>query len=380
VLTREEIRSLADLDPAARPVISFYMNINRKQVGEENYSRTLRQLIRDAEDVLPSYDEEYAKDLQKDLDRIERVATDERVAGSHSLAIIASYGAGIWKQYHLPDVSETSLVISDSPRLRPLLQNLDQMYRYCVLLVNKEKGRIFMVSAGEITDYSEIFDQIPPKHDQGGWSQSRFQRHHDDHVMHHVKRAADIAFDIFQREGFDRLIIGGTEEAVQMLPESLHSYLKERLVGQISLDVDATADVVLAETSSLNRSLKDDSERQLVTALKDTLGAGGPAAAGIEPVLRTLERGQVMNLIVANGVTSTGVRCDDSGVLTVEPEKTCREYGAKGGQPISDIIEQMIIQAVKQDAKIEFVHGEDMRKELEQLGNVGALLRFSVPT
>src|SRR5256885_9916650 len=55
--------------------------------------------------------------------------------------------------------------------------------------------------------YTTLFrsDEVHGQHDQGGWSQARYQRSVEKEVHDHLKRTAEVAFRRFQRLPFDRL-------------------------------------------------------------------------------------------------------------------------------------------------------------------------------
>lgn len=376
MLTPKDLKGLAELDTDGWPIISFYLRINRKQAGEENYASTIRTLIRDAETGALAIDDPQRSAIQEDLKKIAQVTTDERVMGSHSVGIIASSGAGIWQVYHLPELSENTLKIGNSVYLTPLARVLDKYIKYCVVLLNKEKARLFLVSMGEIADYSEIFDQVPKKHEQGGWSQARLQRHHEDHVMRHLKRTAELTFDFYQREGFDHLIIGGPEEVASELPAYLHNYLKDRLLTTISLDVDtATSKEILEESLKIEQRWEEGKEREAVSLLEDQLGTKGQAVAGLEATLQAIQQGQVMTVLMDEDFKASGFRCTGCNSLTVKPEEACSLCNAPV-LPVEDLVNALIAETLKQDGGIEFISVAGLRGEMNQYGEIAALLRY----
>ena len=51
----------------------------------------------------------------------------------------------------------------------------------------------------------------------------------------HLRRAADVAFAMFQAEPFEHLTLGGPEPVVRALEATLHPYLRDRLCGRIAV-------------------------------------------------------------------------------------------------------------------------------------------------
>src|SRR5205085_1988119 len=79
-------------------------------------------------------------------------------------------------------------------------------------------ARLLIVSMGEIEEATAFrVDDLPPKHEQGGWSQAQYQRHHDLHVQWHLKRVTKHLADLARRRRFDRLVLAGPEEATSEL-------------------------------------------------------------------------------------------------------------------------------------------------------------------
>ena len=87
--------------------------------------------------------------------------------------------------------------------------------------------------------WSSIVDDVHRWHDQGGWSQSRYQRGIQKETKDHLKHAGDELFKLFKRGLVQRLIIGTPEEMRGEVEHTLHSYLRERIAGWLDIDVQA---------------------------------------------------------------------------------------------------------------------------------------------
>ena len=106
--------------------------------------------------------------------------------------------------------------------------------RWCVLLANRRAARLFTGDGDELEETDRIEDDVHRQHDQGGWSQANYQRSVDKEADDHLQRTAETAFALYQRRGFDRLLVGAPEELVGELESKLHSYLRDRQVGRVS--------------------------------------------------------------------------------------------------------------------------------------------------
>ena len=83
---------------------------------------------------------------------------------------------------------------------------------YSVLLINRQLARILAGGPDGMREVISFVDDVHRWHDQGGWSQSRFQRGIQKETKDHVKHAGDELFKLFKRGVAQRLIIGCPDE------------------------------------------------------------------------------------------------------------------------------------------------------------------------
>ena len=81
-------------------------------------------------------------------------------------------------------------------------------------------------------------DDVHRRHEQGGWSQARYQRGIEKEVLDHLSRAAGAVYQEFEERPFDHLIVGCSDELWPETRDALHPYLRERLRGRTELDVE----------------------------------------------------------------------------------------------------------------------------------------------
>ena len=235
-------------------------------------------------------------------------------------------------------------------------------------------ARLFAVYMGEIEEYTGLLDEVVPRPKAGGWSAEKYQRHHDVHVLWHVKNAVDALEDFYAAQECNWLVIGGTEEPVAELRAQLPKALQERLAGEISISLKAGADEVLSRLLEIERENErrveaERVERLITTALKD-----GPAVLGLAHTLVALVEGRVMTLIVASGFREAGFECDNCGYLMTAEHPSCPLCGA-GLTALADVVERAVERVLAQGAEIEVLRGE-ARDRLVARGHIGALLRY----
>jgi peptide subunit release factor 1 (eRF1) len=372
MITRNELEYLNNYSPSESPVVSFYLALDRREPGEDKVTFTeLKNLLKAGQEDLGRWPEEYHMEIALYLPRIEEIAEEERGGTSRGLAVFA--GRNLWQVYRLPLPAGNRIVIDRTPYVKPLIQLFRRHPRYCAVLVDKERARLFLIQMGEIQDYSMVLDEVPKHHEQGGWAQARLQRRHDDYVMHHLKRSAELTFEFFQREGFQHLVIGGTEELTSAFYDRLHTYLQERVVSFLQISTVASPSEVLEQTLQAMQEAKERMHEELLEKLKEEVGQGRLGVAGLAPTLRVLNAHKVMTLIVEQGYQTPGGRCTSCSSLTVRSSGRCR-YCEGPVERVEKLIGEAVELAFTQGAQVHFV---EPNQTLWDLGRIGALLRYA---
>jgi peptide chain release factor subunit 1 len=220
-------------------------------------------------------------------------------------------------------------------------------------------------------EVEQVHDVVFGQHDQGGWSQARYQRGIEKEKDDHLRHTAEVLMKHFKRRPFQRLILGGPREVVADFESKLHGYLSERLGGRIEVDVDtATPEQVLAKTQPLFEEIEEQRE----AAALDRLGEGGRAAFELQEVLRALNERRVECLLVDERFAAPGTTCPECGWLGPDGERTCPVDGTQL-EHLDDLTDAAIELTLQQSAEILAVRRR--REELqERAGGIAAMLRF----
>jgi hypothetical protein len=369
---RDQLRRLAELRLDRPVVLSLYLNLDPSQFATPPARKTsVRSLVDEAERRLREGDAFSHEDkvaLQASLERVTTFLENDLPSdGAHGLALFASEGNDLFEALKLPRSVPNRVAIGRSPLVGPLAR-LARTERWCVALVNRRDARIFRGSPDGLREVQQIHDDVSGQHDQGGWSQARYQRGIEKEKDDHLKDTGDALMRHFKRQPFQRLIVGGPREVVTDFEQKLHEYLKKRLAGRIEVDVERSSpDQVLEAARPLIEKLEHNREREALEKL------GERGACGLEDVLPPLNERRVELLILDEqfgGVT--GVQCLECGWLGLEGDR-CPADGSELAQ-LEDLTEAMIELSVQQSADLLAVHYE--RGALEAHGGAAALLRF----
>jgi peptide chain release factor subunit 1 len=369
---RDQLRRLAELRLERPVVLSLYLNLDPSEFATPPARKTaIRSLLDAAERRLReqnalSHDDRMA--LQTSLARATDFLENELPAdGAHAVALFASDSADLFEALPLPRSVPNQVSIGRTPLVGPLAR-LERRERWCVALVNRRAARIFRGSPDGLREVQQIHDDVSGQHDQGGWSQSRYQRSIDKEKDDHLKDTCDALMHHFKRQPFERLIVGGPREVVTDFEAKLHHYLSERLAGRVEVDVEHSNVTQVLEAA---RPLIDELEQRRERDALERLGERG--VMGLENVLPPLTERRVETLILDEQFGGAGgVQCLECGWLGLEGER-CPADGSVLVR-LDDLTEAMIEVSVQQSAELLVVR--HAREELEAHGGVAALLRF----
>ena len=223
-----------------------------------------------------------------DLDRIE-----EHVKGgldrSHvrGLALFSCSAHDFWEVVELAVPVRDRLVVNHTPYVRELEAVVARHERFAVLLVDRQRARLFLFQQGELLDKQELFDLLPRHDDDGGQLGKDQVAGHTAAAAHrHLRHAAAAAFALLQDQGFDHLVLGGPDEITAEVERDLHAYLRERIAARVHLAVHADRRRRSARPPRTWRPASSGQrEAAVVDRLREAVGAGTGGVAGLEAVL-----------------------------------------------------------------------------------------------
>ncbi|MDX6672029.1 MAG: hypothetical protein QOI91_2392 [Solirubrobacteraceae bacterium] len=371
------LRRLSGLRPERGKVLSLYLDLDPSTFAtpaarSSAITSLLDEAGRRAKELELDHDAEVA--LREDVERArEFFETELSAEGAGAVAVFACGPADLFQTLKLPRPVASQVAIDDTPWVEPLAR-LGTRERLCVVLVSRRTGRILRGTRDRLEEVADVEDDVHGWHDQGGWSQSRYQRGIEKEVEDHLENVAGRVFAGWKRDPFDRIAVGATPELFPAFEHHLHPYMRERLAGRLDVDVENEGPTdVLARLQPLLEEQDRAREREALDRLEAGLGAGGRAAAGLDAVLAALNERRVEVLLFTEGLSAAGVSCPRCGWLGVEAEG---DECPLDGTPVErrgDVVEDAIEAAVLQSAQPLVVRHHD---DLQRHGGIAALLRF----
>jgi peptide subunit release factor 1 (eRF1) len=202
------------------------------------------------------------KDLQRDYERTggsaeqsalrrEMQAVQQflgaRSEGGKALAIFSCTPADFVQVRHLPGDVAAQLWIDRWLHLDPLVSAIAEHPPALLVAVDKERARVFRLFLDEIEELADIAGEPIKRQAQGGWAQSRFQRHEDLHAEGNIRRA--VRWMLQLPPGlFTRIAVAGPVEA--------RASFINQLPGRLRAAVIELAAPLYLESSSLAEHLR----------------------------------------------------------------------------------------------------------------------------
>lgn len=375
MITQAELKALEQLWKPGVGVLSVYLNPAMTQWP------ALRAWVRDRVKALQARAESdvVRKALQAEWRRVDnwfhRWDPDQGVG----LALFSSLPHDLWRVFHLAVPVRPAVHFSETAYTTPLLDLFDEYERYSVVLVEKQRARLFLVYLGEIEEQEAVLTSVPQRHKAGGEEiaggprprrmgnrmvqstiggdvNPRVQRHHDEVVRRHLRTVAQNLGRLARERRFDRLIISGPKEARAAFERQLPKDLHRRLVDRLALRLDSTPHEVLQASRTAEERVEREREAELVKELVVTAAKGDTALLGVEPALHALHARDAHLLVMPEDWRSRGVRCTSCGLLSVTQARDCPKCGVIL-EPVDDLGDLAAEQALLNDVPVEFVHG-----------------------
>jgi len=379
------------------PITSLYLKLGPRDRENFKYKTTLKNLIKKQKVNLNkgNIGESALESVESDFNKIvNHIDNTDQLTGCRGVCVLSSSKSNYWEVFKLPLVYRNQLVIDRSPLLGQLIKINDDYRNIVTIILDRKKARIFRLEldgAHEILDFfypeasrtkkfksteGKFKQKLSPRSGTGnlvqGYGEHGFHRTIENEIHQHYKYIADKVFAYFHENKFNLLVLGGTDKNISEFSAHLHSYLRDRLAGTITVDVNKIKPYQLSEvTLDALEISKSDKEKKLLDEFENKLGSRY-AVNGVKPTLKALMKGQARVLLVADGFSSPGFICPESGVLLTEKKKgLCPE----GTLPIEvvDVVDDAMEEASRQNAEIEILFNKATAKKID---GMGAILRF----
>ena len=370
--TTDMLRELAGFRAAKGRAISLYVALDpTAAINPGDVQTRTNSLLSEARSAVDSDGLSHGQReaLKADIERIDEFFHGLDRDGVRGMAVFASQLDGIWRTLRLPQAVHDAVKVNDEFHLSPLVPLLRGLDGSLVVQVGREQGRFFRLDRGQLHEVADHTEDAPGQHDQGGWSQARYQRHIDKLVHDHLKAVAD-ELDRRKRGGAPRIVLVGTEEMKSDFVETLSKETQQAIVGWTTADAHAGPAQLLEAAMPLLEKARAEEETELVEAWKEAAGKGARAASGWAETLEAASDAAVETLLVQDGAEQSAYECPKCGRAQLEGGDCPLD-----GTPL-ELNEGLDLAVRHTLAMGGSVVPLNHRQDLAPVGGIGALLRF----
>lgn len=366
---------LLKFEPVPAPVISLYLDARVNEQGKRQFMPFVRKQLNERS---KSYDADSLEreSFETDFRRIVSYLEDGINTTTSGLAIFACAAENDFfevGEFEAP-FERDRLFVSDRPHVYPLARVADQYRRYAVVLADTNRARIYVFAAGQTVNEESVENVKTKRTRVGGWSQARYQRHEENYHLHHVKEVVDMLERVVREEEVEQIILAGDETVViPLLREQLPKALAEKVIDAVNLGIDTPEHELFAESLTVFQHHDSLTDTEKVERLLNEFRGDNLGVAGVPDTLAALSNGQVEEILIVS--SPDNLQYDEE-----EVRKVLELYDVDGQLPpeldAGTIADELVRRAnLLSSARVTII--EDDRR-LQQLGGVGALLRYRI--
>jgi peptide chain release factor subunit 1 len=377
-ITWEQLRELAAFRARQGCAVSIYVGLDPSIVPTAgDLASHTRSLLARAERQLDerraalTHDERKA--LARDLERIESwFGSEFNRDGVRGVVVFSAELDDLFLPLLLPWPVEDEARIAGQLYLAPLVRVVGRGDGALVAYVGRERGDVYRLRGGELIPLADESADVPGRHDQGGWSQARYERHIETIVDRHLRDVADALDRCVRQLGDVRVVLAGSEETRSEFERLLSPEVQRALVGWVAAEAHAAAPRLLDSARPLLDEWRSGKEEELLARWREEAARSGRAAAGWEETLEAASDGRVELLLVQKGADRPAFVCPACGRAQAM-DGSCPLDGTTL-QPADTALDLAVHQTLTHGGTVEVI-GEEHR-DLEPVGGVAALLRF----
>ena len=373
----EQLRELAGFRAEQGCAVSLYVALDASDVptaaGVESKVNSLlgqaERLVDERKRALGRVEREA---LKGDLERIRAWFDDgfDR-QGARGVAVFASGLDNFWSTL------TTAVPVADDVRLAadlylaPLARLVGRTDATLVARVGRELGTVYRLRGRQLVEIADESETVPGQHDQGGWSQGRYERHIDEIVERHWRRVADTLDACVRSLSGARVVLVGAEDMRSEFEEMLSNEVKGCLAGWATAAAHLEGSALLDAVTPVLDNWWAGREETLLDRWREESGRNGRASAGWEQTLEAASDGRVELLLVQDGTDRPAFQCPQCG----------RAQSSDGSCPLDGTTMESRDGGLDLALHQTLAHGGSVhvlrdRQDLAPVGGVAALLRF----
>jgi peptide chain release factor subunit 1 len=376
-MTLEQLRELAAFRAGKGCAISLFVDLDPSDVPTPPDVQTkVNSLLQEGERQLDErrgqLTREQREGLKQDLQRIAAWFDDgfDR-QGARGVAVFADGLDNFWATLSLPEAAGDEARIGNELYLAPLAR-LAGRGAALIAFVGRERGQVWRLREGQLTEIADQTEEVQGRHSQGGWSQARYERNIENQVGQHLRDVAATLDQCVRKLRGTRVVLIGAEDIRSEFEELLTNEVQSCVAGWAPAEAHADGQQVLAAARPVLDHWWAGREDELLARWREEAGKNGRAASGWESTLEAASDGRVDLLLIQEGVDRPAYQCPQCGRAQMS-DGSCPLDGTtmearEGGLDLA------LHQTLAHGGNVHVIRGD--RRDLEPVGGVAALLRF----
>ena len=376
VVTEGLLRELAGFRASGGCAVSIYVDFDPSFVPtipdeKTKFHATVVEAEKQAEPRARSRGRDCRLALAADFGRIKEWGESEfERGGARAVALFASSQDGLFRVVPLLESVPDGFEVGPELHIAPLAAQLGRGEGALVAVVSRERGVLYRLQDGRLEEIADETEEVPGQHDQGGWSQARYQRHIENIVLQHLKTVGE-ELDRTVRSGrHPHIVVVITEELRGELEAALSHEANEAIVGWTTADAHASPSELLGIVRPFLDEARVRDDRGLLERWEYERGSGGKAAAGWKHTLAAASDARVEVLLVGDGNRRRAWSCPQCG----------RAYADGGRCPLDETKLEPRDDAADLAIHRTVLHGGSVVRldagALADADGIGAILRF----
>jgi len=376
-ITWEELRDLAAFEAENGCAVSLYLDLDPTLTPTPADAATrLHSLLDEAGRGDGANRRELTHDqrigLKADFDRIREYYEREFTRdGAHGLAIFCAGLDNVWRPLALTEAVPDDAKVGRKLYLAPLVPLVGRGEGALVVVVGRERGQFYRLHAGRLEEIEDHTEDQPGQHDQGGWSQPRYQRHIEKLVQEHLREVADGLDGLIRRLHHPQVVVLSTEETRAEFDDLLSKEAQAAIVGWTHAEAHAQPPELLKLATPVLERWRVEQETAVLERWREEIGRNGRAAAGWAQTLEAASDERVELLLFREGANRPAASCPHCGRVSAEGGK-CPLDGTSMERS-DDGLDLAVHQTLIHGGTVWAVQDH---RDLDPVEGIGALLRY----
>jgi peptide chain release factor subunit 1 len=373
-VTWATLRQLAGFRAENGCATSLYLNLDPSEVPTAGDAQTrMNALLNSAEKVdRKNLTHEQRGALKGDFERIARWFDDEFDRdGAQGVVVFAAGLDNFWSALALPEPVPDRFNVGHDLYLAPLVPVVARADGTLVAVVGREQGQLLRMRAGRLEEIGDYSDETPGRHDQGGWSQARYQRHIDKLVQEHVKDVAEVLDRSRRRLHIPKIVLVCSEEMRSEFLDALSAEARDAVVGWAPAEAHSGPAQLLEAVTPVLQEAEAKAEAEVLARWREDVGRGTRAASGWEQTLEAASDGRVDVLLFQEGADHAAFRCPACGRAALA-DGSCPLDGTSL-EPTDAGLDVAVHQTLAHGGEVWAIRHQ---QDLAPVEGIGALLRF----